>query len=111
MTKITSTDLGTIIQEAVKNALTDQGAPESIRENPEEKRARRDGKKQAIERLSGKTAEELQRTYLKIERQAEETYKDAVKHAFLWGALDQIRDMLKKMGAGLPKKNQDPWVR
>lgn len=109
--KITSTNLGTIIQEAVKNALMDQEAVESPRETAEEKKARRDGKKQAVERLSGKTVEELQRAYLKLERQAEESYKDSAKHAFLWGALDQIRDMLKRMGAGLPKKNQDPWTR
>lgn len=109
MTKITSADLGAIIQEAVKNALTEQtGSP---RETAEEKKARRDGKKQAIERLSGKTAAELKQTYLKLEAQAEESYKDSAKHAFLWGALDQIRVMLKNMGEELPRKTQNPWNR
>lgn len=112
MTKIiTSTDLATIIQEAVKNALDDYAPTGSVRETPEEKKARREGKKQAVERLSGKPVEELRRVYLKLERQAEESYKDSVKHAFLWGALDKIREMLKKAGEGLPKKTQDPWTR
>jgi hypothetical protein len=112
MTKITtSTDLATIIQETVKNALSDYTPTDSVRETPEEKKARREGKKQAVERLSGKPVEELKRVYLKLERQAEESYKDSVKHAFLWGALDKIRDMLKKSGEGLPRKNQDPWAR
>lgn len=109
--KITSTDLGVIIQEAVKNALMDQDSLESVRETAEEKKARRDGKKQVVERLSGKNAHELKRVYLSLERQAEESYKDSAKHAFLWGALDQIKAMLRTMGENLPRKNQDPWSR
>lgn len=108
---ITSANLATIIQEAVQNALNDHGPADSVREKPEEKKARREGKKQAIERLSGKPVEELKRVYLKLEAQAEQSYQDSAKHAFLWGALDQIRDMLKRSGEGLPKKNQDPWTR
>jgi len=111
--KITTSQLRTIIREAVRNALPspDYTPTGSVRETPEEKKARREGKKQAVERLSGKSVEELRRVYLKLERQAEESYKDSVKHAFLWGALDKIREMLKKAGEGLPKKNQDPWAR
>ncbi len=102
-----------MIREAVRNALPSQDyEPVGVtREKPEEKKARLQGKKQAQERLSGKSPDELKVVYLKLERQAEQSYQDTVKHAFLWGVLDQIRDMLEKMGENLPKKNSDPWSR
>lgn len=68
-------------------------------------------KKQAIQKLSGKSVEELKRVYLELEAKAEGLYQEPLKHAFIWGALDQIKTMLKKAGHGLPKKNQDPWTR
>jgi hypothetical protein len=111
--KITTSQLRTIIREAVRNALPSPNYEPvgETREKPEEKKARLQGKKQAKERLSGKSPDELKAIYLKLEEQAEQSYQDSAKHAFLWGALDQIRDMLKKMGETLPKKNSNPWTR
>jgi hypothetical protein len=77
----------------------------------EEKKARLEGKNQAIQKLSGKSAEELKRVYLDLEMKAEHAYKEPLKHAFIWGALDQIKLMLKKLGQQLPKKDRDPWTR
>jgi hypothetical protein len=102
-------DLGNMIREAIQNALKESS--EMTRETPEEKKARLDGKKQALEKLQGKTSEELKASYLKVEQQAERDYKDPLRHAFLWGALDQIKFMLKQQGEGLPKKSRDPWTR
>lgn len=98
-------DLADMIREAVQNAL------DSEREKPEDKKARLDGKKNALEKFKDKDPETLKAAYLQIEAQAEASYQEPLKHAFLWGALDQIKFMLKKQGHGLPKKNQDPWKR
>lgn len=98
-------ELASMIREAVQNALGDE------REKPEEKKARLDGKKQALAKFKDKPSEVLEKAYLSIEVQAEASYQEPLKHAFLWGALDQIGFMLKKQGKGLPKKNQSPWTR
>lgn len=112
--KITRTNLATIITEAIQNALTASSGhdlTDTVRETSKEKKARRDGKKQAVEKLADKTPEQLQQAYLKLEHQAETSYQDSLKHAFLWGALDQIKLMLNRAGVSLPKKSQDPWSR
>jgi len=109
--KITTSQLKAIIREAVKNASDNFGEIESHRETAEEKKARLDGKRQAAERLQGKSVGDLKATYLKLEVQAEQSYRNPVKHAFIWGALDEIRDMLEAMGEQLPKKHSDPWAR
>ena len=111
--KITKTVLVAMINETLKNALvaSDYDPTGTTREKPEEKKARREGKNQAVAKLSGKSAAELQQVYLRLEQQAELAYQDTLKHAFLWGALDQIKQMLKRAGEGLPRKSQDPWQR
>lgn len=111
--KTTKTNLKTIISEAIKNALSSTEYDEmgAAREKPEEKKARLDGKKQAIQKLSDKSVEELKRVYLELEAKSERVYQEPLKYAFIWGALDQIKAMLKKAGHGLPKKSQDPWTR
>jgi hypothetical protein len=109
--RITTSQLRTIIREAVRNASQDYEHVGLTREKPEEKKARLQGKKQAEERLANKQPGDLKATYLKLEVQAENSYQNPVKHAFIWGALDQIRDMLEAMGEQLPKKNSDPWTR
>lgn len=109
--RITTSQLRTIIREAVRNASQDYEHVGLTREKPEEKNARLKGKKQVEDRLAGKEPAILKGTYLKLEAEAERSYQNPVKHAFLWGALDQIRDMLEAMGEQLPKKNSDPWTR
>lgn len=112
--KIKKTEFSTMIREAVQVALGESGEYDEtgeLREKPEEKKARLDGKKQAVARLAGKPVEELKQSYLKIEAQAEAAYQEPLKHAFLWGALDQIAGMLKKQGQMPPKKNQSAWTR
>jgi hypothetical protein len=112
--KVTKAQLVSMIRESIGNALYDPSNYDErgmARVSPEEKKARLEGRKQAKARFLGKSPEELQAAYLATERKAEEAYQDKVKSAFLWGALDQIKAMLKQAGQGLPKKSQDPWTR
>jgi hypothetical protein len=119
--KVTKAQLSSMIRESLTNALSSGEAglynPDNYDERgvarvtPEEKKGRLEGRKQAIAKFAGKSVEELQAAYLSIERKAEEAYQDTAKSAFLWGALDQIKKMLKQAGQGLPKKSRDPWTR
>jgi hypothetical protein len=104
--QLKKSELASIIRESVRNALHESDYDEmgAARETPEEKKARLDGKKQALAKMQGKSLEELQASYLKIEAQAEVAYTEPLKHAFLWGALDQLKSMIKKAGGNLPKK-------
>lgn len=81
----------------------------ALRVSAEEKKARLEGKKQAKAKLVGKSIEELMTSYLKIEQQVEASYTEPLKHAFLWGALDQIGVMIKMAGGQLPRKPKSPW--
>ena len=46
--KITKANLTTMINEAVQNALTSYDSTGTVRETPEEKKARREGKKHYV---------------------------------------------------------------
>lgn len=120
---ITSTKgkITAMIREAIVNALATQ--PEALTptshdergfsEVPlEERKAHAAGKAQGRLQFSEKSPEELQAAYLVIEAKAEQFYADPIKHAYLWGVLDKIRDILKRTHKmDLPKKGGGPWVR
>lgn len=106
-------ELYSIIREAVKNALAAQEAIgyDGLEEPKEVRKARLAGRAQARAKLARKSPEELEQAYLSIEQKAEKEYQDPVRSEFLRGAMDQVRDMLKKFGRGLPRKSSDPWTR
>lgn len=100
-----------IVREAVKNALnvTEARDFEGNEEPKETRKARLAGRAQARAKFAGQSPEKLKQAYLAIEQKAEKDYEDPIKNEFLHGAMDQIRDMLKKLGHGLPKKPSNPW--
>jgi len=100
-----------IIREAVKNALIEALDYHGMEEPKEIRKARLAGRAQARAKLAGKTPAELEQAYLAIERQSEREYEDPIRSEYLLGAREQVRDMLKKLGRGLPKRSQDPWTR
>lgn len=96
--KITKANLTIMINEAVQNALTSYDPTGAVRESPEEKKARREGKKQAVEKFSGSSVEDLKRKYLELEQKAEQHYQDTLKSAFIWGGFGSDSGHVKENG-------------
>lgn len=114
MMKSTKGQITAMIREAVTNALSATEYDErGLSIVPlEDRKARAAGKKEAAVKFANKTPEELKTAYLAIERKAEELYQDTVKHTYLWGVLDKIKELLKKgYQQELPRKDQNPWNR